>query len=196
MTTGPAQSRISYFGYGSLANPATHRTPILGCRVAELKGWRRHWAPRPDMPGFPSALLTVAPAPGHSIAGLLIEDALESLPDLDRREAHYDRVPLEAGDFTLVDDAPAPQSSFVYRARPVERGGPPLAILRSYLDAVLQGFFQIGGEAAVEAFVATTDGWERVIHDDRAAPVYSRPVVLTDEETAVIGRVLARIGVV
>ena len=85
---------IAYFGYGSLANPATHRTPVSDWTVAELKGWRRRWVPRPAMPGFPAALLSVEPSPGCVIAGLLIEDTVESLPALDRRERHYERVAL------------------------------------------------------------------------------------------------------
>ena len=50
---------VAYFGYGSLVNRATLRTEIVDMVPARLSGWRRCWRHRPDMPGFPAALLTV-----------------------------------------------------------------------------------------------------------------------------------------
>ena len=44
----------------------------------------------------------------------------------------------------------------------------------SYLDVVLQGFFQIYGETGLKHFFETTDGWDRPIQNDRATPIYPR----------------------
>ncbi|MEK1890750.1 MAG: gamma-glutamylcyclotransferase, partial [Phyllobacterium sp.] len=50
---------VAYFGYGSLVNRQTLRTEIVDAVPARLHGWRRLWRPRPDMPGFPAALLSI-----------------------------------------------------------------------------------------------------------------------------------------
>src|SRR6185312_7370829 len=71
---------VAYFGYGSLVNRATLRTDIVDIVPARLVVWRRYWRPRPDMPGFPAALLTVRREPGCYCDGVLIVDRAENLP--------------------------------------------------------------------------------------------------------------------
>ncbi|MEM9427313.1 MAG: gamma-glutamylcyclotransferase, partial [Pseudomonadota bacterium] len=68
-------------------------------------------------------------------------------------------------------------------------------ILLSYIDVVVQGYFRIGGEVAVEAFFHTTDGWDAPVLDDRAAPRYPRHQSLSSEETALANDWLGRMNV-
>ncbi|MBE7186283.1 MAG: gamma-glutamylcyclotransferase, partial [Methylobacterium mesophilicum] len=56
------------------------------------------------------------------------------------------------------------------------------AILQSYLDAVLQGFLAVHGEAGLRRFVSETQGFETMVIRDRAKPRYPRSVVLQPGE--------------
>ncbi len=147
------------FGYGSLVNTGTHRYPVA---PATLPGWRRVWVHRP---GAARAILSVAPADGSVIDGVVAAVAAADWPALDLREASYGRTPLEIG-------AVARHPVEIYRLRPGAEG-PPLPILASYLDCVLQGFLRLFGPAGLTRFMATTDGWSTIL-DDRAAPLYPR----------------------
>lgn len=186
---------IAYFGYGSLVNRATLRTEIVHAVPARLSGWRRSWRPRPDMPGFPAALLTVRAEEGASVDGLLVFDRAENLPAVDRREAHYDRKVVThdrlASDHVLPEGLPV----FVYEARaeiPFAEHEPP--ILQSYLDAVLQGFLIEHGASAVARFIAETENFHLPILRDRDAPIYPRSVMITPDEQAMFDRLLEDAG--
>ena len=52
----------------------------------------------------------------------------------------------------------------------------------SYVDCVLAGYFELGGAAAVDAFITSTTGWDAPLRDDRGAPLYSRAVKLNDQQ--------------
>lgn len=185
---------VGYFGYGSLVNVATHRTTIVEAIPARLKGWRRCWRPRPDMPGFPAALLTVRRDPDAVCDGLLVIDRAENLAAVDAREARYRRLPLTAAELETAVLAPA-CPVFVYVAEDEVPPHPePPSILRSYLDAVLQGFLAVHGEAGLRRFLAETEGFETPIHDDRASPLYPRAVALADADRTLFDALLALRG--
>jgi cation transport regulator ChaC len=178
-----AEPLIAYFGFGSLVNRATHRTQIVDAFPARLIGWRRHWRPRPDMPGFPAALLTIRPEAGAGCDGLIVIDRLGNLAAVDAREARYERVELSRLAFDLKADLCGVSSLFAYVAQEhlPEHREPP-AILRSYLDAVMQGFAAEHGDAGLVRFVAETDGFNLPVREDRDAPIYPRAVVVTPAE--------------
>lgn len=142
------------FGYGSLVNATTHGHPV---RPARLIGWRRIW----DHPSGELRALSIHPAPGHEITGVLFEVEGADLAALDAREAGYERIALEDG------TVPEAENVVTYRS-PGAKGG---AILQSYLDVVMAGFAQL---EALEHFFDTTDGWDRPILRDRARPRYPR----------------------
>lgn len=187
---------VAYFGYGSLVNRATLRTAIVDAVPARLLGWRRHWRPRPDMPGFPAALLTVRREAGAGCDGLLVIDRMENLAAVDEREARYRRVELAAAELAVAGARPdwlAPGCpAYVYVADPDIPVHPePPRILRSYLDAVMQGFLVEHGEAGLRRFLAETHGFETAIHEDRATPAYPRAVALTPGEIALFATAMA-----
>lgn len=174
-----------FFGYGSLVNADTHAAPITA-RPAVLAGWRRRWGNRAEEAGATS--LTAAPDPATTIQGLLVQarDA-DHWAEIDRRERGYDRVSLGADAVAPAADAGSTGTpAFVYQTRAVRPATEAFPILQSYVDAVLQGYLRVFGREGAEAFVATTDGWDGPILDDRAAPRYPRAVTLTSEERAVI----------
>lgn len=171
---------IAYFGYGSLVNKHTLRTKFLAIRRAEIRGWRRMWLPRgSEVP----ALLSVRPEPGFLTQGVVVYDRAEHLPAVDEREAGYLRRVVDTADVAIAN-APGHAPLFVYEAeRDAETAAAVDApILQSYLDAVLQGFLLLYGEAGVRRFVAETEGFETQVIADRQAPLYPRSVLLDEAQ--------------
>jgi hypothetical protein len=160
-----------FFGFGSLVNGNTHNYPDL--RPAELSGWRRIWVPTDH---YENCFLSV-----HRVAGNAIEGVTAAVPGddwaaLDEREVGYIREDATSA----VSNVRAGEQVQVYHVTQglIDEGGlPPVQrkpILRSYLDAVLLGFWQVHGESGMEKFVLTTDGWARPLIEDRGAPIYPR----------------------
>lgn len=197
-TTTITEPLIGYFGYGSLVNRATLRTEIVTAYPARLTGYRRVWRPRPahapKFGGIGPAVLTSQRAEGVSIDGLLVIDKLKNLPDVDERENLYRRNDIATSDLAFANDAPALDFPlFVYEQDyEPEEGAAPSPILRSYLDAVMQGFLTVFGEEGLVRFISETDGFDLPIHEDRDDPVYPHPVRLADGEAEIFERVLAR----
>ncbi|WP_417434226.1 gamma-glutamylcyclotransferase family protein [Hoeflea sp.] len=208
VTAGPGEL-VGYFGYGSLVNRATLRTEVIAAVPARLAGWRRTWRPRPDMgptpgvvlpDGLTPSLLTAHRAPGAAIDGMLVIDRAENLGAIDAREFRYHRRDISLAELEFhgggsLDAAGIPReiNLHVYEARiehPQCAG--PSPILRSYLDAVMQGFYREFGADGVHRFVTETDAFHHPIHEDRHAPLYPRAVTLTAGETELFDLVLGR----
>ena len=121
--------------------------------------------------------------PGEdTIEGLLVTFDDEVRPVVDAREYRYDALSCEElGPDALIFRAQSGVDRFGDAANPVHL---------SYVDVVVQGFLAEFGEAGVERFMATTDGWHVPILDDRAAPRYPRAQVLTQNERALTDRML------
>ncbi|MEM6478192.1 MAG: gamma-glutamylcyclotransferase [Pseudomonadota bacterium] len=167
---------IEVFGYGSLVN---RRTQNFGGTPAKLSGWQRIWVTTPVRA---AAFLSVKESAGE-IDGLFFPVPDDDLPDLDRREAQYERQPLGAGQ--VIYSVPA--------ANQTTRRCP---ILRSYLDTVLQGFLHEFGKDGIGRFITTTQGWEAGLLDDRAAPLYPRAQQINAEEQRLFAACLASVPVV
>lgn len=188
---------VAYFGYGSLVNRATHQNAIMGAVPARIKGMARSWRPRPDMPGFPAALLTVFPEKECAVDGLLVYDRIENLPAIDAREARYERVPVLPGEIEILGSAPVACPIYVYQAIttvPPHRQAPK--ILQSYLDAVMQGFLREFGEDGVRRFISTTRNFDIAIHPDRHKPIYPRAVKLAGDERDLFDTLLGQAGII
>ena len=76
-----------FFGYGSLVNRATHSYPQA--QRARLHNWRRVWV-RTAMREV--VFLSIHPAPGADIDGLIAAVPGADWTALDAREAGYDRI--------------------------------------------------------------------------------------------------------
>ncbi len=106
---------------------------------------------------------------------------------LDKREHGYERLIIPEDQLS-----PSAKNVSVYKSLPKndQLGDAAFPILQSYLDCVLQGFLHVHGPNAPAAFIATTDGWETPILQDRGAPHYPRAITLSDEEAAHIDQLL------
>ncbi len=191
--TGPL---IAYFGYGSLVNRATLRTEIVTAYPARLTGYRRVWCGRPahapKFGGIGPAVLTAERCEGAAIDGMLVVDRLENLPAVDERENLYRRNSISLGDLAFTGTAPELDCPlFVYeRDYEPEEGVAASPILRSYLDAVMQGFLTVFGPEGLARFVAETHNFALPIHEDRDNPVYPRSVTLGEGEADLFERAL------
>ncbi|MCO6385573.1 gamma-glutamylcyclotransferase family protein [Aliihoeflea sp. 40Bstr573] len=187
----PVEGLVAYFGYGSLVCRLTHRTEIVAAYPARLKGWRRHWRPRPDMPGFPAALLTVRPQDKAGCDGLLVIDRAENLADVDAREARYDRVEINRASIDCAARFDGiPIYLYVAETQVPAHPAPPM-ILQSYLDAVMHGFQAEHGDDGLMRFLDETDGCEIGLHADRDQPLYPRALAHDDARAAAFDRLLA-----
>ena len=175
------------FGYGSLVNRLTHA--FADCHPARLSGWRRVWV---HTGAREVAFLSAERVPGASVLGLVARVPGADWAALDAREWAYARH-----DVTGWVDHPAGAGVEVQVYAVSEGAAPPSVrhpVLLSYLDAVVQGFLHLHGAQGAAEFFATTAGWDGPILDDRAAPLYPRAQVLTEEERAVVDAGIARVG--
>jgi len=171
-----------FFGYGSLVNRATHA--YVDAHPAVLHGWRRAWR-HTSLRNI--AFLTGTPAPGHSIDGLIAHVPGDDWDALDEREFAYERSRVN----DAVSHALTRSLDVQVYAVPEGKHGEPNTqhpILLSYLDVVVQGYLGEFGEAGVQRFFDTTDGWDAPILNDRSDPIYPRNQRLTREEAALVDR--------
>ncbi|WP_316859655.1 gamma-glutamylcyclotransferase family protein [uncultured Cohaesibacter sp.] len=192
--TAPEQW-VAYFGYGSLVNDRTRNADSFGI-PGRLKGYARHWSiweASPERRAFGlqgAAALSVSPESNAYCDGLLVFDLKEHLPQVDLREAKYERVKLDLADFATDHENPVAIESYIYVGKPAltDEANPKFPILQSYIDAVMQGFLEKFGVEGLQRFVAETDGWHTPILQDRQRPLYPRSVELTLEEEALVDR--------
>jgi len=182
-------STIAYFGYGSLVNLTSLRTPYISAHKVTLKGWNRIWLSRPKETGsFASleglAFLSVISTPDSEIEGMLITDHASSLPSLDERESLYSRVTLNHSDLRHHDKGIELSEQFLYVADEYP-AHPQAKILRSYLDVVMQGYLHHFGIEGLENFFQTTRNFDLDILEDRDKPLYPRATELNADEKAI-----------
>ncbi|WP_120502196.1 gamma-glutamylcyclotransferase family protein [Roseovarius sp. EL26] len=188
MTSAPTQPAY-FFGYGSLVNRHTHHFDPT--HPAQLQGWRRVWR---HTALRPVAYLTVQPAPGHEIDGLIAPVPGADWAALDERERAYDRITATAHTDHDLDHVP---DIAVYTI-PEGKHGKPTAqtpVLLSYLDVVVQGYLNEFGEPGVTRFFETTDGWDAPILNDRTRPIYPRHLELNKKERALTDAFLKSLDV-
>ena len=203
------EPHFRYFGYGSLVNRRTlpDGVPVVAGR---LVGYRRAWRAASHWHGRGVCALSIEPAAGAEIDGVMVAEPVSRLAALDAREQRYNRhlmpghlfVPAAgtasgaAGSGAAGEGAPDAGDFFVYRAGAAANrfGDAARPIWLSYVDVVLQGFLDLFGEEGVRRFVATTDGWHVPIVDDRSAPAYPPAQRLSPAETAVVDAALAAVG--
>ncbi|SDO37671.1 ChaC-like protein [Lutimaribacter pacificus] len=177
-----------FFGYGSLVNRATHT--FADAHRARVRGWRRAWRGTPQRA---VAFLTAVPDPAAQIDGLIAAVPGESWAALDERERAYDRV--HVGDDVHHPLPHRPQIA-IYAIPDGGHHAPSddHPILLSYVDVVMQGYFNEFGAEGVAAFLASTDGWASPVMDDRADPIYPRHRALAASERRMVDGALEQAG--
>jgi len=114
-----------FFGYGSLVNRATHRYPLA--QTATLNGWRRVWV-RTGLRDV--VFLSIHPAEGHSIDGLIATVPGADWAALDQREHGYARI--DATRHALIAHPPAASPPIKSRPNSNAKAG-----ITAYCSAIL-----------------------------------------------------------
>ncbi|MGX1497607.1 cation transport protein ChaC [Labrenzia sp. MBR-25] len=189
---------ITYFGYGSLVNVDTI-PPGVEVTPGALHGWVREWKVCGEGEnGQGRCALTVREQEGTRIMGVMAREPKTRLAELELREKRYLKVEAVGSAFRC-DAAmqPGPEELFLFQAAPehCRWGTDTHPILQSYLDCVLAGFFRFWGEAGIDHFLETTEGWHVPVLPDRARPHYPRKVVLDPELADLIDSKVKALGV-
>jgi glutathione-specific gamma-glutamylcyclotransferase len=181
---GGASEFVTILGYGSLVNYCTHRKPGVTIYPFRLTGWQRAWGHCVDAePAGKVCALTIKPQRKAEVAGAFVQELRAELRCLEKREKNYRRVRILSRSQSFVSQILEDAPIFTYTSdRPeLRQGSREFPIWRSYLECVLAGFLDVGGQAAVRDFIVTTKGWEAPILDDRLAPKYMRATTLSPE---------------
>jgi len=179
-----------FFGYGSLVNRQTHSYDHA--QPARVHGWRRRWR-HTNLRAV--AYLTVCPAPGHFIDGVIAAVPNGDWAALDEREHAYDRAQLPP---SAIDHRRGALISVeMYHTKPGNTSPPSVRhpILQSYLDTVLLGYFDVFGSDGIDHFFATTDGWDAPVIQDREAPIYPRTQAPDASMRSTIDRRMDALGI-
>lgn len=189
---------ITYFGYGSLVNIDTIPADAE-ITPGKLSGWVREWKVCGEgADGQGRCALTVREAEGSEIWGVMAREPLTRLAELEEREKRYLKVDSVGAAFRCdAEKLPGPADLFLFKAAPEHNrwGTDSHPILQSYLDCVLAGYFRIWGEAGIDHFLDTTDGWHVPVLKDRDRPHYPRPVTLDRELAEAIDAKLKAVGI-
>ena len=173
-----------FFGYGSLVNQRTHDYPRA--EIASLSGWERCWV---GTSAREIAYLSIRPNPKKKLHGLIAAVPDADWRALDEREKGYRRTDVTDQIVGVGED----REVAVYAVHaPLVEDEQPRPILLSYLDVVIQGYFEQFGPGGPANFFDTTVGWNRPILDDRAAPQYPRHQNLDVQTRAIVDDYLDR----
>jgi cation transport regulator ChaC len=185
------------FGFGSIMDTSTHSTwqtsesssPIIFGSVVTISkrfGYQRQWNFRSST-GFTALGVSKSNDRERSdINGVLFRVPSDEMESFDKREVGYERIaiPLEMIQFhnELKFHAQAKQFTldshdriWIYVPLPshtmyADENHP---LLQSYVDTVLRGCLEWGGESFAEQFILTTGGWGTYFLND--TPSSRRP---------------------
>jgi len=139
---------------------------------------------------FPHAISGLKRTPGETALGLVMRShgLLEAtvfqvdqsqLRSLDVREtASSKRRPIPLETIIMSDGQKLGEETIVWVYEPENPlwSNDEYPKNQSYIDAVLKGCYEAGGEEAVTSFVKTAIGWEGPWVDDRSDPQYPRAI--------------------
>jgi cation transport regulator ChaC len=171
------------FGFGSIMDTSTHATwqtseassPMLGsvATISKSFGYQRQWNFRSST-GFTALGVSKADREEerYNINGVLFQVPTDEMPNFDRREAGYERVSVPLQMLTFHSDICGTHKQAHFNLTQNDRIWIyiPLAshtmyadenhpLLQSYVDTVMRGCLEWGGESMAEEFLSTTGGW-------------------------------------
>lgn len=169
------------FGYGSIVNLDTWSHPVA-YKPAYLEGWKRSWRHVVHLDCGSFSALTLEPCPNTRIAGLLVATDQVNSEILNNREIGYELMNINDAHLSLKDsdtDHTGDARGYTSRQSHIQTPDNMSPIQQSYLDCVMQGYYNVFGESGVIDFMETTDFWDAPILLDRDNPSYPRPIELT-----------------
>lgn len=178
---------ISYdyiFGFGSIMDTSTHATwqttnspsitmPGSVVTLSKRFGYQRQWNFR-STTGFTALGVSKASREGEScdINGVLFQVPRDEMPNFDRRESGYDRVGIPLEMLKFHPEISGRHSQVLFQLNDSDRvwiyiphachtmyADENHPLLQSYVDTVLRGCLDWGGEAMAEQFIQSTGGW-------------------------------------
>ena len=214
--SGPVQDYI--FGYGSIINTESRASsgavgPVAVAELLPSFGWTRCWNFRKDT-GF-TALGLQQSAPGMGVCGVVFAVA-EQMSVFDEREVGYRRVRVPEAELALRGWGAPADPGCLQPAEQVEtlRGSlttgsavvwtyvpePECAseadsdhpICQTYVDAVLGGCLDCGGEEMAVEMITSTAGWSEYFLND--VPMSRRPWLHRRPDYSTIDRLLEEHG--
>jgi hypothetical protein len=201
----PSNKKKSKNGINENSKSAQGTSSLPGV-VAILKkgfGYERQWNFRSST-GFTALGVRKAENPRHQqqcgsdINGVLFRVTKELMPDFDRREVGYEKVliPLEYLDFDHGDATSESADMWHMQLSPEDRlwlyvpleshckpADENHPLLQSYVDTVMQGCLEWGGEMMAETFINTTGGWSTYFLND--TPSSRRPWLYRKDYTTI-----------
>lgn len=169
------------FGYGSRISPESRA--LIGstgqAMPALVRGIDRGWVhPVPSM-GI-TVLGATYSGQGDGLCNGVVFSVPESqLPEVDKREIGYTRIAIPHVNIAHIGGVggQAMLPTGVIWTYSIDNPGSPIAALpiaQSYVDVVLLGCINEGGEQFARAFVTLTAGWNAPWVNDRESPRYTR----------------------
>ncbi|MBI2141872.1 gamma-glutamylcyclotransferase, partial [Candidatus Woesearchaeota archaeon] len=171
-------SDVYIFGYGSLISQESRaRTGITGEAIPVIvSGAERGWVhPAPSM-GITALGVTYSSGSKGLCNGVIFSVDERQLPEFDRRETGYTRIAMPRVNIGPINPRAhlPPGAIWTYSINNPEIPKETLPIAQSYLDVVLLGCINEGGERFALAFVTLTAGWNAPWVNDRESPRYTR----------------------
>lgn len=162
------------FGYGSLISSESRlKTGESGkTTICYARGIKRSWnfvVPRDNNTALGAVYDEEA-----ECNGVLIPIPEIELPKYDAREVGYSRQLIESDAIRLTNNHDVPPAIWVYLLNTPGQPSSENPIIQSYLDVVLTGCFEVGGEQLARDFIALTHGWSVNWINDRQNPRYPR----------------------
>ncbi len=184
---------VAFFGYGSLVNELT-LSKKYDIQPGKVQNWKREWKHCVDTPFGRVCALTASRARDALIDGVFIRCNELELSQFDEREIGYVRVNIVRSDAVCWSDS-LPDRLYIYTSgvESYRVGDLHYPIWLSYVEVVIYGYLQRFGEAGVDRFIESTDGWAAPIIDDRQNPRYPRFIQISEEHRELIETKLRKI---
>jgi len=176
------------FGYGSLVLKASRPKNIKEAKKASLPGWQREWAYCINRGAIHINDLTISRKSSSTIEGILLDVNENMLHRLDRREDGYREQKVKLSDGTEA-------ITYVGDKAYHKEANKTCPVWRSYIDAVVLGYYELGGTPSVRKLIETTKSWDIPVIDDKSKPSYLKAATLTKDQQELAERLLKQLGV-
>jgi len=178
--------KVAFFGYGSLVNELT-LSKKYDIQSGKIQNWKREWKHCVDTTFGRVCALTASRIEDALIDGVFIRCNEIELKQFDEREIGYDRMGIARSD-VVYSSGPLPDRLYIYTSGPEHYrvGDFYYPIWLSYVEVVMYGYLMMFGEAGVDRFIQSTEGWSAPIIDDRQNPRYPRFTKISDEHRRLI----------
>ncbi|GAX23896.1 hypothetical protein FisN_20Hh102 [Fistulifera solaris] len=186
------------FGFGSIINSSTHAAWLenvnassFAGRMARIHGqYQRAWNFR-SATGFTALGILKSDESVHVMNGVLFKIPDSVIADFDRREVGYDRIEIPQDCIELLapechenpqlvhEFGGMPKKVWIYVPQEGQDADENHPLLQSYVDTVMQGCLEWGGQPMAREFVATTVQWSPYFLND--TPSSRRPWLFRKE---------------